>query len=165
MCEYCASAMVDTEAETSCGTCTYVDESCICGHHVSNDFCTPVICSGSEERKFWGRALAQKSFSYCVVATDWNYYSYRKGQPSLFQWLITPGWTRRLSPILFVYGCSACWSLCCDDESNFDTRKLLVYHFSLSTAATPFNFPIVKWCKDRFNYIIIIGGLNVGDFI
>ena len=25
------------------GTCTYVDESCIHGHHVSKDFCTPVI--------------------------------------------------------------------------------------------------------------------------
>ena len=46
---------VDIEAETSHGTCTYMDESCIRGHHVSKDFCTPVInevCSGSREGKF-----------------------------------------------------------------------------------------------------------------
>ena len=49
------------------------------------------------------------------------------------------------------------------------TRKLYVYHFSLNTAATQFNFPIVMWHEEMtrtgFNYIIIIGGLNVGNFI
>ena len=43
----------------------------------------------------------------------------------------------------FVYGRSACLSLFCDNEYNFDTKKPLVYYFSLNTAATPFNFPIV----------------------
>ena len=42
MCVCCLSGVVDIEAETPCGTCTYMDESCICGHHVSKDFCTPV---------------------------------------------------------------------------------------------------------------------------
>ena len=49
------------------------------------------------------------------------------------------------------------------------TLKLFVYHFSLNTAATPFNFPIVicdaMKMTHRFNYVIIIGGLNVGNFI
>ena len=43
MCVCCASGMVDIEAETPCGTCTYVDEGCIRGHHVSKDFCAPII--------------------------------------------------------------------------------------------------------------------------
>ena len=66
----CLSGMVDIEAETPCGTCTYVDESCIRGHHVSKDFCTPVInvvCSGSQEGKFEGRTCAQKNVSYCSL--------------------------------------------------------------------------------------------------
>ena len=57
MCMRCPSGVVDIEAETPCGTCTYVDESCICGHHVSKDFCTPVIngvCSSSQEGKVLG---------------------------------------------------------------------------------------------------------------
>ena len=98
-------------SKTPRGTCTYVDESYNPGHHVSKDFCTAVInevCSGSQGGKFWGRSRAQKNGQLLlVVTTDWNYYSYCKGQPSLFQRLI-PGWTRRLSPILFVYGRSAC---------------------------------------------------------
>ena len=43
----------------------------------------------------------------------------------------------------FVYGHSTCLSLCSDNKYNFDTKKLLVYHFYLNTAAMPFNFPIV----------------------
>ena len=43
MCVCCASGVVDKEAETPHGICTYVDEICIRGHHVSKDFCTPVI--------------------------------------------------------------------------------------------------------------------------
>ena len=43
MCVCCASDVVDTEAKRPCGTCTYVDESYICSHHVSKDFCTPVM--------------------------------------------------------------------------------------------------------------------------
>ena len=98
-------------SKTPHGICTYVDESYIPGHHVSKDFCTAVInevCSGSQEGKFWGRTHAQKNSQLLlIVTTDWNYYSYCKGQPSLFQRL-TPGWIRRLSPILFIYGRSAC---------------------------------------------------------
>ena len=66
----CASGIVDIEAETPHGTCTYMDESCIHGHHVSKDFCTPVInevCSGSQEGKFWGRTRALKNVSYCSL--------------------------------------------------------------------------------------------------
>ena len=45
--------------------CTYVVESCIHGHHVLKDFCTPVInevYSDSKEGKFGGRTCAQKNF-------------------------------------------------------------------------------------------------------
>ena len=59
MCMCCASGVVDIEAETPRGTCTYVymDESCTRGHHLSKDFCTPVndLCRGSQEGKFSGR--------------------------------------------------------------------------------------------------------------
>ena len=54
MCVCCPSGVVDIEAETPHGTCTYVDESYIHGHHVSKDFCTPVInevCSGMQSRR------------------------------------------------------------------------------------------------------------------
>ena len=170
MCVCCPSGMIDIEAETPRGTCSYVDESCICGHHVSKDFCIPVInevCSGSQG-KFWGRTHAQKNVSYCslllqtetITATmrDSRHYSNDLLQGGLEDCLL----------YLFVYGCSAYWSLCCDNRFNFDTRKLLVYHFSLNTAATPFNFPNVMWREKmtcRFNYVIINGGLNVGDFV
>ena len=55
VCVCYATSVVDIEAKKPCGTCTYVDESCIRGHRVSKDFCTPVInevCSGSQEGKF-----------------------------------------------------------------------------------------------------------------
>ena len=60
----------DIEAETPCGTCTYVDKNYIYGHHVSKDFCTPVInevCSGSQEGKFWSRTCTQKNYSCCSM--------------------------------------------------------------------------------------------------
>ena len=38
-----SKGVIDIEAKTPCGTCTYVDESCIHEHHVSKDFCTLVI--------------------------------------------------------------------------------------------------------------------------
>ena len=89
MCVCCASGMVDIEAEIPRVTYTYVDESYIRGHHVSKDFCTPVInkvCSDRQatEGKFWGRAHAQKNQLLLVVTTDWKNYGYCKGQPSLF---------------------------------------------------------------------------------
>ena len=43
MCVCCPSGIVNIETEKPCGTYTYMDESSICGHHVSKDFCTPVI--------------------------------------------------------------------------------------------------------------------------
>ena len=61
--------MVDIETETLHKTCTYIDKSCILRQYVSKGFCTPVInevCSGSHERKFWGRIRAQKNLSYCL---------------------------------------------------------------------------------------------------
>ena len=70
MCVCHASGVVDIEAKTLCGTCAYVHESCIHGHQVSKDFCTPVInevCSGSKDKKFWGRTHAQKNFSCCSL--------------------------------------------------------------------------------------------------
>ena len=59
MCVCYPSGMIDIEAKTPCGTYSYVDESCICGHHVSKDFCIPVInevCSGNQG-KFWAKNL------------------------------------------------------------------------------------------------------------
>ena len=88
----------------------------------------------------------------------------------LFRVLLCPlqgGFEDRLLHF-FIYGRSACWSLCCDNEFNLGTRKLLVYHFSLNTTATPYNFPILMWhakMTRRFNYVIIIGALNVGSFV
>ena len=152
MCVCCPSGVVDIQAETPHGTCTYEDKSCICGHHVSKDFCTPVIngmCSGSQEGKFEGRTCAQKNISYCslllqtgtITATvrDSHHYSNDLLQGGLEDHLLH----------FFIYGRSACWSLCCDNKFNFDTRKLLVYHFSLNTAATPFNFPTVMWHEEN----------------
>ena len=72
-----------------------MDESCIRGHHVSKDFCTPIInevCNSSQEGKFWGRPHPTKSQLLPIVTTNWNYHSYCKGQLSLFQQL-TLGWT------------------------------------------------------------------------
>ena len=60
MCVCCASGVVNIKAETPRGTHTYVDKSYTGGHHVSKDFCTPVInevYSGSQEGKFWGREV------------------------------------------------------------------------------------------------------------
>ena len=111
MCICRASGMVDVEAETPRGTCTYVDESYIRGHRVSKDFCTPVInevCSGSQEGKFWGRTRVQKNISYCslllqtgtIMATvrDSCYYSNDLLQGGLEDRLLH----------FFVYGHSAC---------------------------------------------------------
>ena len=45
-------------------------------------------------------------------------------------------------------------------------RQLLVCQFSLNNAAIPFNnHNLMQKMTPAFNYIIIIGGLNVGDFI
>ena len=88
MCMCCTSVVVDIEAETPHGTCTYEDKSYIRRHHVSKDFCTPVInevCSGSQEGKFSGRTSGKKFQLLLIVTTDWNYYGYCKGQPSLFK--------------------------------------------------------------------------------
>ena len=79
----CASGMVDIEVKTPCGTCTYVVKSCIHRHYVSKDSCNPVIneaCSGSQEGKFGLQLLL-------IITTNWNYYGFCKGQPSLFQQL------------------------------------------------------------------------------
>ena len=59
MCICCANGVVDIEAETPHGTCTYMDKSCIGGHHayVAKDSCTPVIndaCSGQSRREVLG---------------------------------------------------------------------------------------------------------------
>ena len=73
----CPSGVVDKEAETPHEACTHmVESSTIRRHHVSKDFCTPVIkevCSGSKEEKFGSRTHAQKTFSCC----------------SLFLWTVT----------------------------------------------------------------------------
>ena len=59
MCMCCPSGVVDIEAETPCGICTYVDERCICGHHVSKNFCTLVINEVPYSGKVWrGESLA-----------------------------------------------------------------------------------------------------------
>ena len=51
-------------------------------------------------------------------------------------------------------------------KSALMVREFLIYHFSLNTAATPFNnCNLTRQMTHTFNYIIIIGGLNVGDFV
>ena len=106
----CESSVVDMEAETPCGTCTYVDESCIRRHHMSKDFCTLVINeirSGSQEKKFWDRTRPSK-VSYCslllqtgtITATvrDSRYYSNDLLQGGLEDCILH----------FFVYGRSTC---------------------------------------------------------
>ena len=118
----------------------------------SKDFCTPVInevCSGSQEGKFWGKTCVQKNVSYCslflqtgiITATVRDSCHYSND-------LLQGGLEDRLLHF-FVYGRSACWSLCCDNEFTFNTKKLLAYHFSINTAAKPFNFPIVMWREEN----------------
>ena len=91
MCVCCPSGVVDKEAKTPHETCTYMIESCsIRGHHMLKDFCTPAInevCSGSKEGKFGGRwdTCPEELQLLLAVFTDCNYYSYCKGQPSVFQ--------------------------------------------------------------------------------
>ena len=98
---------VDMKVEAPREICTHLVENCIRGHHVLKDFWTPfinkvLVCIQESEnphdpyavavkKEVWWLDCAQKNFS-CLL-TDWNYYSYCKGQPSVFQQL-TPGWTR-----------------------------------------------------------------------
>ena len=113
MCACCPSGVVDLEAKRPPGTCTYMDKSCIYGHHVLKDFCTTVIdevCSGSQEGKFWDRTRAQKNVSYSslllqtgpgtITATvrDSRLYSNELLQGGLEDRLLH----------FFVYGFSAC---------------------------------------------------------
>ena len=67
-----ASGVEDIEAETPCETCTYMDESCGRGHHVSKDFCTPGINEQSKGQKFWGSThqCPEKFQLLLVVTTD-----------------------------------------------------------------------------------------------
>ena len=88
---------------------------------------------GQMPRKSNYCSLLQQTGKITATIRDSQYYSND---------LLQGGLEDRLLHI-FVYSHSACLSLCCDNEYNFDTKKLLVYHFSLNTAATPFNFPIV----------------------
>ena len=62
---------------------------------------------------------------------------------SVFQWL-TPGWAWRSSPTPFCIWSFSCWNWRCDNKFNFDARKLLIHHFSLNTALTPFSNCNVK---------------------
>ena len=106
----CASGVVDIEAKRCCGTCTYVDQSYIHGHHVSKHFCTPVInevCSDSQEGNFWVGDVPRKT-SYCslllqtgksmATVRDSRHYSNDLLQGGLKGHLIH----------FFVYGRSAC---------------------------------------------------------
>ena len=145
MCVCCTSGMVDIEAKTPCGTCTYVNESCICGHHVSKDFCSPVIneiCSGSQEGKFGGRTCAQKNFSYCllllqtgtITATikDSHHYSNDLFQGGLEDCLLHS----------FVYGGSLAEACAVITNSTLIQGNPLAYHFSLNTSATHLIFQL-----------------------
>ena len=128
----CPSGVVDIEAETPCGTCTYVDESCIHGHHLSKDFCTPVIngvCSGSQEGKFEGRTCAQKNVRYCLLLLQTGTITAALRDSHHYSNNLLQGGLKDRLLYFFTYGCSTCWSFCCDNIFNFDTRKLLVYHF------------------------------------
>ena len=108
---YCASGVVDTEAETPHGTFTYVDESCICEHHVSKDICTPVInevCSGSQEGKFWGRERAQKNFSYCPLLLQTGIITGTVRDSCHYSNELFQGGLKDRLLHFFVYGSSAC---------------------------------------------------------
>ena len=54
MCVCYASGVVDIEAKTPHGTCTYVDESCIHGHHVSKDL-EAILSKNHQSPKFTSR--------------------------------------------------------------------------------------------------------------
>ena len=51
-------------------------------------------------------------------------------------------------------------------KSALMVRELLACHFSLNTAATSlYNCNLTQIMTRTFNYAIIIGGSNVGDFV
>ena len=110
----CTSGVVDIEAKTPHETCTYVGESCIRGHHVSKDFCTPVI---NEVASY---AVVVKMGSFGVGHTVAQLYNYivRFYYRLELLWLvygtaviIPTTYSRVVEDRLlhfFVYGCSAC---------------------------------------------------------
>ena len=89
--------------------------------------------------KFGGRTHAQKNFSCCslylrtvtITATvrDSHQYSNDSLQGRLEDCLLH----------FYIYGRSLAEAGTVIKKFNFDARKLLVYHFSLNTAATPFS--------------------------
>ena len=99
----------DIEAKTPHETYTYVVKSCICGQHVSKDFCTPVInkvCSGSQEGEFGGRTLAHKNFSCCLLLLqDGIIMATVRDNCHYSNDLLQGGLEGRLL-YFFIYGCS-----------------------------------------------------------
>ena len=120
-----------------------MDESYNCGHHVSKDICAPVsneVCSGSKQREFWGRTCVQKNFSYCsLLLQTGNITTTVRDSPHYSNDLLQGGLKDRLLYFLYM---AVMFAKACAVITNL-TLKLFVYHFSLNTAATPFNFPIV----------------------
>ena len=71
MCVCCPSGVVDMETQRARQTCTYMIKSCICGHHVSKDFCTPIInevlvCTQENETPHDPYAVAAKKGNLVV---------------------------------------------------------------------------------------------------
>ena len=65
-----------------------------------------------------------------------------------------------------MYGCSLVEAGTLIMKSGLMVRELLVCHFSLNNAAMPFhNRSLMRKMTHKFNYIIVIGRLNVGDFV
>ena len=107
----CASGVVDIEAPTPRGTCTYVDESCIRGHHVSKDFCTLVInevSSGSQEGKLCGRTCAQKNFSCCLLLLQTGTITATVRDSRHYSNNLLKGGLKDCLLHFFVYGRSTC---------------------------------------------------------
>ena len=126
---------------------TCMDESSFKGHHVSKDFCTPVIngvCIGSQGGKFWGRIRVQNNFSYCLLliqigtimasVRDSRHYSSNLLQGGLEDSLLQ---TFMYMAVLLAKACAVI------TNSTLIHGNFCLYRFSLDTAAMPFNFPIL----------------------
>ena len=112
----CPSGMADMEAKTHCETidyiylsetCTYMVESCLCGHHMSKDFCIPMInevCSDSEEGKFDGRTHAQENFNCCSLFLWTGTITATVRDRSVFQRLMYSRVDLKITSHTFSYG-------------------------------------------------------------
>ena len=138
------TSVVDMEAEAPCETCAYVVESCIRGHHVSKDFWTPLInevlvCAQENENPHDPYAVAVKKGSLVVGHVP-----------------------RKISAV-----CSLFLRIGTITATVRDSRQ-----YSSDLLQGGLEVPcVLRFCGEVkninkvSNYVIIIGGLNVGDFV